>query len=463
MRTTRLRFRFAAFSALLAAALPIVGCLGEESFPMVEADLIRPVAADFFPSTDQRPTTREWAVAAHKRLHPLLPASAQPAMTTDEMAAPAGGVADVGARFGLNPAHLDSIFFNFKGILHTAQVLSGGFRNAGRTPTWPGFTPVEIPMDDGLKMCARWAPPTGTDLGGSWVVIAHGLFGSIDGADPLNHAEALRAFGHHVLAIEMRGHGDTNVLAPAYPIEFGVTESRDLLATSRWLRQTQQARRVGLVTFCSTSHHALITAWLDGRDPTHEDKSTPIFGSVAPPLAQPAFNAGILAVSPPVDLVATTDRQDVPHCLLCEPAKASLTAKTEQRMQECGYPISHVLWKMVEHELCRSQWKAQYPDYPALIKDVVRFVNFHADDWREGVRRMERVRSPLLILHAANDPLAPPQEVADLFGRVRNPNCAVIMLARGGHTGFPALSAPYYYSLMRAFFDPATAPRAVAR
>src|SRR5262249_6185463 len=87
------------------------------------------------------------------------------------------------------------------------------------------------------------------------------------------------------------------------------------------------------------------------------------------------------------------------------------------------------------------------------------FIDLSHDDWRVGVERMENVRVPMLVLSAANDPLGTAQGVAELFGRVRNPNIGVILLKEGGHMGFSALSADYYYSLMLNFFDPRTSPR----
>jgi predicted alpha/beta-fold hydrolase len=72
---------------------------------------------------------------------------------------------------------------------------------------------------------------------------------------------------------------------------------------------------------------------------------------------------------------------------------------------------------------------------------------------------MENIRVPILILAAANDPLATAQSVADLFAHVKNPNIGIIMLQQGGHMGFPALSADYYYSVMLNFFNPQTAPK----
>ena len=65
---------------------------------------------------------------------------------------------------------------------------------------------------------------------------------------------------------------------------------------------------------------------------------------------------------------------------------------------------------------------------------------------------------PVLVLSAANDPLGSAQNVAELFSRVHNPNIGVVMLKEGGHMGFSALSADYYYSLMMNFFDPKTGP-----
>ena len=79
-------------------------------------------------------------------------------------------------------------------------------------------------------------------------------------------------------------------------------------------------------------------------------------------------------------------------------------------------------------------------------------------DRQEGARRLENVRVPVLVLSAANDPLGTAQGVAEVFARVKNPNIGVVMLKGGGHMGFPALSADYYYSMMLDFFDPRTGP-----
>jgi hypothetical protein len=50
----------------------------------------------------------------------------------------------------------------------------------------------------------------------------------------------------------------------------------------------------------------------------------------------------------------------------------------------------------------------------------------------------------------------------NLFAPLDNPNCCLIVTRDGGHAGFASASADYEYSLIRAFFDPKTAPHAAA-
>src|SRR5512146_866270 len=84
-------------------------------------------------------------------------------------------------------------------------------------------------------------------------------------------------------------------------------------------------------------------------------------------------------------------------------------------------------------------------------------IDFTGSNWQ----RLQHVRVPVVIVQAADDPVVGTAQAAvNLIAPLDNPNCAVIVTADGGHAGFSAASAPYEYSLMRAFFDPATAPRA---
>ena len=427
---------------LLCAA----GCFGERSFPMRPREL-RAIRT-------QRLATRDWVESVQPQLRSLLPPLSRQSLTTPQLGR------DVYRAFGANPDHLDSVFFNYFGVMRSAQVAPSA--ESFSDTNWPGYEPIEIPADDGLPLRGRIAPPTAHDLGDSYIVITHGLFGQQAGTRQYNLAQALRAFGHHVVTLDMRGHGQTGRLHPEYPFTFGLDESRDLLAVSRWLRATRHADRIGLVGLSIGGHQALMAAWLDGDSPIESNPNSPIIRAVHHPEQRPAFDAGIFVISPVLNLIEYADRMDRARAtLLDSPVQSIFQAKVEQRMRALGAAASCRVWDLMEHELRRSHWAALYPNFRTLMDEQLQFIDFcRLSGPAEGARRLEHARVPVLVLQAADDPLGSAQAVADVFAGVRNPNCGVILLREGGHGGFPALSSSYYYSLLQSFFDPATAPRA---
>ncbi len=416
--------------------------------------------------------TRQWAAEANAALACLLPAGERVPLTTEDLAHEGAGgwrVTDVYRYFDVNPAHVDSLLHNLDGLEQTAEVSAppsviDGIGHLFRPP-WKGFQDVEIPVGSGITLYGRIGAPDVKDPGvheipGSYVVITHGLFGSLDGVDMANEAEALRRAGHHVLAMEMRGHGETKAEHPEYTVSFGINESADLLAVAQWLKTKHHATRVGLVSFSLTGYEALLTAWLDGTHAVTEFDESPLLHALPRHMSEePAFNAGMFIVSPPVDLVEIADRFDTHYTMWTGPCKALFQQHVAERMALIQQEPSYNLWAWAASEFRRSSWMAEYPDFAALKRDLLRFLNLSAEGWEEGARRMENIRVPVLILAAANDPLGTAQGVAELFSRVKNPNIGVIMLQEGGHMGFPALSADYYYGLMLNFFDPKTGPR----
>jgi pimeloyl-ACP methyl ester carboxylesterase len=124
---------------------------------------------------------------------------------------------------------------------------------------------------------------------------------------------------------------------------------------------------------------------------------------------------------------------------------------------ERGQTPRRSMWAYVHYELGRSSWVTAYPDYPSLLADTLELIDFSHGHWR----RLEGVRVPVLVLQAADDPVeGSAQAAAELFAPLGNPNCAMIILRHGGHAGFSAAVTAYEYNLLRAFFDPRTAPRA---
>jgi predicted alpha/beta-fold hydrolase len=459
-RTTDRVFFFALLCVFFVGGL--TGCFGERSFPMVPERLTR-----LGPQASTLPT-REWVKQANAAMAFALPPCERVPLTTDDFLHE-GRVTNVYRYFDINPAHVDSLLRNLDGLEQTSEVSAppSVVDQKGHLfrPAWAGFSDVEIPVGNGITLYGRIGAPDLKDPGvheipGSFIVITHGLFGSLDGLDMANEVEALRRAGHHVLAMEMRGHGETNAEHPEYAVSFGINESADLLAVAQWLKTQHHATRVGLVSFSLTGYEALLTAWLDGTHAVTRFDRIPLLRNLPRHMQQePAFNAGMFIVSPPVDLMEVADRFDTHYNLFTGPCKALFQRHVAERMALIQQAPSYSLWAWAASEFRRTGWEDQYPTFAALKVDLVRFLNLRTDDWAEGARRMENIRVPVLILASANDPLGTAQGVSDLFARVKNPNIGVVMLQQGGHMGFPALSADYYYSLMLNFFDPKTGPK----
>ena len=120
------------------------------------------------------------------------------------------------------------------------------------------------------------------------------------------------------------------------------------------------------------------------------------------------------------------------------------------------------MWDLAKYELVMSDYRDMYKSFDDAQPELIKFWDMSQNNWQVGAARMENIRVPVLVLNSGNDPLASAQNVADLFARQHNPNIGVILLREGGHIGFTAFAADYYYSLIRNFFDPKTAPVAVA-
>ena len=443
---------------VLLAGLP--GCFSEHSYPANFARIVRVNNADGLP-------TRAWAARANKAATPLLPPGRNEALTTEELST-AGGPTDVWKRFNLHPENLDNLFLNYRAIEQTAQSASLGATSTDQPaarPDWPGFHDVEVPVSGNAALCGRLGVPEKQyEIPGSFVIMTHGLFGSLDGVGVIDHVQALRRAGHHVLAIELRGHGQTQRCYPKCPMTFGLAESGDYLAVARWLKQTQGATRVGMVSFSLTGYEALLTAWLDGTATVTELRDRPMGALLPAHQAEPAFNGGMFIVSAPINIMEVAKDFEPQFNLLLAPIKATFQSHVCARIESYPHTESsalstgHTMWDLAHFEFSRSDILALYPSFAAARTDLDEFLDLSRDNWKAGAVRMENIRYPVLILNAANDPLASAQGVANLFSRQHNPNIGVILLKEGGHIGFTAYSADYYYSLMTNFFDPATAP-----
>src|SRR6185436_17241056 len=101
--------------------------------------------------------------------------------------------------FNLRPEQLDNVFTNLHAMEQTAQnvspppeTLAGHIRRA----RWEGFHDVMVPVGNDVSLYGRLGEPDPKDeIPGSFIVITHGLFGSLDGLEVINNVQALRHAG----------------------------------------------------------------------------------------------------------------------------------------------------------------------------------------------------------------------------------------------------------------------------
>lgn len=430
----------------LVATLMLDGCMfSEQSYPY---DATSRVVVARPPASANPMTTREWLVRAHEQLGSLLPAHRHAALLTAELVAPDGTPTDVVSYFDKNPAHAESLIFNFWGLSNSAQAtMPHGPEVAA--PTWTGFDDVWIPMADGLELAGRlgWArDDAGEMVEADCIVILPGIRGNNNILRVRDLAAALHAEGFHVLTLELCGTGQTDVRFPEDDYTWGVRETDDLLAVADWLQAQPQVRRTGLVGYSWGANHALMAAWADGR--TDESgiplRLRPVVAPAEPDRRR--YEAGVIAFSPLVRNEELLDKLAVERSVLMNPALAGLQSTFRARMVEKGYDDpSGDPRQLIE----RTDLGIADP-----MPDILEYVRLMPYAGLPARVDLEAVRVPVLIVQASDDPIVPAQDVADLMATVDNPHVAAIMLPRGGHIGFAPYASAWYYNLILNYFDP---------
>jgi pimeloyl-ACP methyl ester carboxylesterase len=201
----------------------------------------------------------------------------------------------------------------------------------------------------------------------------------------------------------------------------------------------------------------LLAAWIDSDSSMRQRTDSPLYRGLPEMQSVPAFDAGMLLISPAVNLVEYADSLDEPRTTLGSPVRAAFQNRAAARMRERGKARTGNFWAYVRQELERSHWRSEYASYPELLAGATEMLDFTGPGWN----RLRTVRAPVLVVQSADDPVVgTPQAAVDLMAMTDNPNCGLILLRDGGHAAFSAAETAYYYSLVCAFFDPASAPAA---
>lgn len=406
-------------------------------------------------------STRAWLVDAHQALEQVLPAGDEPALLTDDLVDSDGKAADVYAYFDLRPENLHTLMGNLRGIQCTAQCASQDFAIETPAAPWKGFDDVWIPIKENLSLSGRIGfarDDAGAIVDADCIVILPGFFGDNGVTRTRDMALFLRDCGFHVLALEIRGQGQTEARYPGIAHTFGVMETDDLMLVSDWLTDKTHVRRTGLIGYCWGANIALLTAWYEARAVNDPSISEHLAPHLHPPGGPARFAAGVIAYSPILRWEVMVDRLETPVAYLSDPVHAAIQNTVRGRMERKGYDNpSGSLRTLIEDEY-RAQ-EVRLPDGSRDGYDFLRIMPYSDKPWHD---KFPIVRTPTLIVHGADDPLTPAQHVAEFVAMVDNPQVAAIVLPSGGHVGFAAYSKAYYYSLIAAFFDPATGAAASA-
>jgi predicted alpha/beta-fold hydrolase len=402
-------------------------------------------------------STREWLDSANRQLSNLLPQGGGSPLLTEQLVRPPGTPVDVFNHFGINPDGLQNLIMNFRGLKYTAQAASRNYFIEQQAPPWPGFEdtwiPIQLPNAAELSLSGRLGyarDAQGNIKDATCLVILPGMFGDHGVQRSRDLAIPLREAGFHVLDLELRGHGQTEARYPRMYHTFGVFETDDLMQVSDWLEHQPHVRRTGLLGYCWNANIALLAAWYDGSRPDDPLISSTIRRNlVAYDPHKRRFSAGIMALSPVVRGEVLMDELDHPRSRWKHPIYAAIQDTVRDRMQRKGYPVTGSLPQLMDDEYDGYNIPMTHglrEGYPMLR--LIAYKN------QSDGNKLECARMPVIIMHGADDPLVPAQDIADLVAGVENPRVAALVLPSGGHVGFAGYAPKYYFSLIVNFFDP---------
>jgi alpha-beta hydrolase superfamily lysophospholipase len=131
------------------------------------------------------------------------------------------------------------------------------------------------------------------------------------------------------------------------------------------------------------------------------------------------------------------------------PMYAAIQDTVRERTKRKGYPVTGSLRQLMDHEY--GGYKVPMTHGLREGYAMLRLVSYKN---QPAGHKLEFARMPVIILHGADDPLVPAQDIADLVAGIANPKVAAIILPSGGHVGFAGYAPNYCFSLIRNFFDP---------
>ena len=305
---------------------------------------------------------------------------------------------------------------------------------AGYIYPYPGeFDEVTIESFDG----ARLAAAVGLHRDGRprpGLVISHGYMGSKNDHNILGIAlNAFADWGFNVLAIDLRDFGRSQGLG-FNPMTMGWKEGEDLLAAARYLGEQPNVTSVGITGFSMGAISTMRAAYM-ARE-------------------HPYLTGGALAWNGVSDI-----RRMIPY-LDNRPAPSDeffpfyfgfrlmhLLRRADMKRHVTEPEVLSILEEpFCEYDFASYLGRISAPHYGVSYDEILTGASsreFLAD-----------IDVPLLVIHAADDPICPPSEMDDLIEIEEiNPNLRVWMMPAGNHCMFAYLDRNWFDSVLKGFFE----------
>jgi len=266
------------------------------------------------------------------------------------------------------------------------------------------------------------------------VVFSHGLFGSKNQNYVLNPAlEAFSGWGYNVMTLDLRNFGESQKLSHS-PTTGGWKEGQDILAACKFLAEKDEVTSVAAVGYSLGAGSVMNAAYQNREHPYLTG------GAVA-------WN-GYASMKRMVEYISTRP----PVTDMFFPVYLAFSYLHEKRRQD--------MRRYVEMPTAVSylDGKPFSVDFRRYMSDVVApYYGRDEDEIYElssPVRFISEVETPLLIVHAEDDPICPISEMEKLAEAVRgNVNTDIWVLPTGSHCAFDGFDRRWYWTVLREYLD----------
>ncbi|MED5330430.1 MAG: alpha/beta hydrolase [Planctomycetota bacterium] len=336
------------------------------------------------------------------------------------------------------PGNEDSPFDLLLSFAARSQISREADQNpdlAGRNPIYekhfPAFEPVEIPVDDDLSLTGHRS--TGAP-GAPVIIVVHGMFDSHTTWYVAEYAELLRRWGFHVVALDMRDHGQ---LLDKSRTSLGLAEGKDLFQAARVLAQAEGVS-VGILGFSFGGACAVRAAY----EASQEDEAEILKGGVFSMSAPLNIHEAVAALDDPDQHLPRGN--SLKDRLVMRGLNRTFQRHLKLRAKRAG-PLDSPIDDF--ESFIRAVILPSYPNEPGLVGAFLGKARANQEEI------MGAIQCPTALLHSVDDPVVLATHMLSAQ-KAAGENSWVTsrLLPRGGHLGAAYLDPKSILAMLNAWF-----------